>query len=75
MTDEDIDYSDIPALDVSFFHKQTVPVPPRKEQITLRLDQDIVAWFRKRGRGYQTLMNAVLRTYVAAHTEPNDRRK
>ena len=64
MKDKDIDYSDIPALDDSFFEKQTVTVPPRKEQLTVRLDKDIIAWFREQGRGYQTRMNAVLRAYV-----------
>lgn len=64
MEDRDIDYSDIPPLDDSFFEKQTVTVPPPKTQLTVRFDQDIVAWFREQGRGYQTRMNAVLRAYV-----------
>lgn len=75
MTEEDIDYSDIPALDDSFFQRTPVAVPPRKEQLTLRLDQDVVAWFRAHGRGYQTLMNAVLRAYVTAHKELQETEK
>ena len=66
MKDRDIDYTDIPALDASFFEKQTVTMPPSKEQLTVRFDQDIIAWFREQGRGYQTRMNAVLRAYVKA---------
>ena len=66
MEDRDIDYSDIPSLDDSFFERQTVTVPPPKEQLTVRFDRDIVAWFREQGRGYQTRMNAVLRAYVEA---------
>lgn len=69
MTDEDIDYTDIPALDQSFFKKNTVRMPPSKEQLTVRFDQDVVAWFRAQGRGYQTRMNAVLRAYVVAHKD------
>ena len=41
----------------------TVELPEPKEQITLRLDRDMLRWFRARGRGYQTLINAVLRGY------------
>ena len=62
--DQDIDYADILPLDDSFFDKQTVTIPPPKEQLTIRFDRDIIAWFREQGRGYQTRMNAVLRAYV-----------
>jgi uncharacterized protein (DUF4415 family) len=34
-----------------------------KERITVRLDADMLAWFRREGRGYQTRINAVLRSY------------
>ena len=40
--------------------------PACKKQITLRLDPDIVAWFKSQGPGYQTRMNAVLRSYMLA---------
>ncbi len=46
----------------------TVALPEPKEQITLRLDRDMLAWFRTRGRGYQTLINAVLRGYYEHET-------
>lgn len=42
----------------------TVGLPERKQQITLRLDATVVRWFRKQGKGYQSLMNAVLKGYV-----------
>jgi uncharacterized protein (DUF4415 family) len=38
-----------------------------KKQVTLRIDPDILKWFKEQGRGYQTLMNAVLRRYVQTH--------
>jgi uncharacterized protein (DUF4415 family) len=41
----------------------TLEPPQSKEQIKLRLDRDVLEWFRARGRGYQTRINAVLRAY------------
>ncbi len=41
-------------------------LPPGKEPVTLRLDRDVLAWFRGRGRGYQTRINAVLRAFMEA---------
>lgn len=41
-------------------------LPPLKRQLTVRLDEDIIDWFKKQGPGYQTRMNAVLRSYVDA---------
>jgi uncharacterized protein (DUF4415 family) len=39
-------------------------VPPAKEHINIRVDQDVLEWFRSNGKGYQTLMNNVLRAFV-----------
>jgi uncharacterized protein (DUF4415 family) len=41
----------------------TVELPQPKEQITLRIDRDVLRWFREQGKGYQTRINAVLRGY------------
>jgi uncharacterized protein (DUF4415 family) len=65
MRDEDIDFSDIPKLGPDFF-KNAILWPGPKKQITLRIDPDVLAFFRKHGRGYQTTINAVLRKYVEA---------
>ncbi len=67
MKDEHIDLSDIPEADEAFF-RTAVRWPGHKRQITLRLDPDIVAFFRRQGKGYQTSINAVLRKYVEAHS-------
>jgi uncharacterized protein (DUF4415 family) len=67
LKDEDIDYSDIPELDDSFFTRETVQLPKIKDVVTLRVDHEVLDWFKKRGKGYQTLMNAVLKAYVKAH--------
>lgn len=40
--------------------------PPPKEQVTLRLDADVIKWFRSTGVGYQTRMNLLLRAYMDA---------
>lgn len=37
---------------------------PRKKPVTLRLDADVLEWFKKQGRGYQTRINQVLREWV-----------
>ncbi len=42
--------------------------PRRKLPVSMRIDEDIVKWFRAKGRGYQTRINAVLRAYVESHT-------
>jgi uncharacterized protein (DUF4415 family) len=39
----------------------------RKAQVTLRIDADVLDWFRGRGRGYQTRINSILRAYKEAH--------
>jgi uncharacterized protein (DUF4415 family) len=39
---------------------------PRKEHINIRIDADVLAWFRRTGRGYQSRMNNVLRAFVAS---------
>lgn len=63
MKDEEIDYSDIPKLGPEFF-KEAIRWPGTKKQITIRVDPDVLAFFRKRGKRYQTTINAVLRKYV-----------
>ncbi|MSP98024.1 MAG: hypothetical protein EXR29_12540 [Betaproteobacteria bacterium] len=46
--------------------RQGLPVVPRKAAISLRLDADVLDWFRAQGGGYQTRINAVLRAYMEA---------
>lgn len=49
--------------------RQGLPSVPRKAAISLRLDADVLDWFRARGAGYQTRINAVLRAYMDASAE------
>ncbi len=63
LRDNEINYSDAPKLDARFFGK-AVPWTASKEQITLRLDPDVVSYFRRQGKGYQTAINAALRRHI-----------
>ena len=47
-----------------------LPMPLKKEQIALRIDADVVGWFRAQGAGWQTRMNAVLKAYRDALAQP-----
>jgi len=72
--DSTIDYSDIPELPESFWKNagRNPYYRPIKQQLTLRLDADVVAWFKRRakeGRGYQTGINRALREYIERHKE------
>lgn len=70
--DSEIDYSDIPPLTEAFFENAVQGGMYRrmhKQQTTLRLDADILDWFKrhaKNGKGYQTDINKALRAYVMA---------
>ncbi|MDP2862801.1 MAG: BrnA antitoxin family protein [Desulfobacterales bacterium] len=65
MKDRDIDLSDAPELDDDFFAEATL-WPGKKKQITIRLDPDVVDFFKTKGRGYQSSINATLRRYMEA---------
>ena len=66
LKESEIDYSDIPETDEKFWASAAVVMPQAKTHISVRLDEDVVDWFKRRGPGYQTRMNAVLRSYVQA---------
>lgn len=64
LTDADIDTSDIPPLDDDFFANAELRMPEPKKVITIRLDAEVLDWFKSQGGGYQTRINAVLRMYM-----------
>jgi uncharacterized protein (DUF4415 family) len=66
MKDEDIDTSDIPPLGPDFFKNAVLRLPVPKELVSIRLDADVLAWYRKQGKGYQTRINEVLKMYMRA---------
>jgi uncharacterized protein (DUF4415 family) len=67
LSDRDIDYSDIPELDKDFFKSATLVLAEPKTTVTIRLDQRVLEWFKAKGPGYQTRINALLRAYMEAH--------
>jgi uncharacterized protein (DUF4415 family) len=69
MKDEDIDYSDIPASPLGAVWTRPGALVPagNKKQITLRLDADVLEFFKKTGTRYQSRINAALREYMKAH--------
>lgn len=68
LTDADVIDESMPELDEAFW-QEAVFVPGPKQQITLRIDADVVEFFRSQGPGYQRRMNAVLRRYVQAQRQ------
>ncbi|MEL6584186.1 MAG: BrnA antitoxin family protein [Pseudomonadota bacterium] len=66
LADNQIDKTDIPELSEDFWENAEVKLPVGKKQLTVRFDQDVVEWFKTSGKGYQTRMNAVLRSYMEA---------
>jgi len=66
LRESDVDTSDIPPLDEAFLRSATIRLPEPKASITIRLDREVLDWFRSQGDGYQTRINAVLRMYVKA---------
>ena len=69
--DNDIDFSDSPEIPPEVFAKailqRSLSLKPHKLQLTLRIDGDVLEWFKAQGRGYQTRINALLRAYKEAH--------
>ena len=63
MSDKDIDTSDIPALDGNFFKNARVRLPVEKTKISIRIDNDVLEFFKSQDGKYQKKINAVLRTY------------
>lgn len=61
-----VDYSEVPELTDEFWSVVSTQKIENKQQLTLRLDADILDFFRGSGPKYQTRINAVLRSYVNA---------
>ena len=75
--DNEINTSDIPELTEKFW-QNAVRNPfyrPLKQQLTLRLDADVIAWLRRQGRGYQTRANALLRDAMLENLNPKRRKE
>jgi uncharacterized protein (DUF4415 family) len=66
LKEKDIDYSDIPDFlsDPNFWDTHSIKETPKaKKQISLRLEPELLDWYKSQGKGYQTLMKKVLTSY------------
>jgi len=78
LTDEDIeaaiandpDWEEFKDVDWS---KAVLVIPPRKKAISIRVDEDVLDFFKREGEGYQRRMNAVLRSYMQQKSKPKKR--
>jgi uncharacterized protein (DUF4415 family) len=66
MPDSEIDFSDIPEMGEEFFKNAVIGkfYRPIKKPITIRLDADVLQWFKHEGKGYQSKINEVLRHHM-----------
>ena len=69
LTDEEIDTSDIPPLNDSFFAKARLRMPAPQVVVTVHVDVDILDWFKSQREEYESLINTALRDYVDEHKE------
>ena len=71
LPDDQIDFSDIPAMTDEDWKRGPAYIGlhyrPGKKSVTIRIDGDMLKWFKKQGKGWQTKMNWVLRLYFATH--------
>ena len=77
LQDKDIDFSDAPEITPQMFAKAVVRRGLKirtMRQLTLRLDTDVLEWFKQQGRGYQTRINVLLRAYMEEQQAAQTRR-
>lgn len=72
MSDEEVHAAaiadpDAQPTDELFWKNAKLVFPEAKETVTIRLDSEVLKWFKEQGKGYQTRINAVLCTYMQAH--------
>jgi uncharacterized protein (DUF4415 family) len=68
----DPDWAEFKDIDWS---EAVLVIPPKKKAISIRVDEDVLDYFKKHGAGYQRRMNAVLRSYVDQKRKPPTRKK
>ncbi len=66
--DSEIDFSDIPPITDEMWRNaiRGNPYLPKKQQLTVRLDSDVLVWLKGMGKGYQTKLNLMLRAAMKA---------
>jgi len=77
LTDKEIEEavrSDPDAVPIDIdWSKAVLVIPPKKKAISIRVDEDVLDYFKKQGAGYQRRMNAVLRSYMQQKSKPKKR--
>ncbi len=68
ISEREIKYSEIPELDKRFWKEAELVMPENKTKVTIRLDNDVISWFKSHGKGYQTKINTVLKSYIQAQS-------
>ncbi|MDO8432922.1 MAG: BrnA antitoxin family protein [Candidatus Binatus sp.] len=63
-----------PLLDEEWFRTAKLVMPERKVPVSMRIDREVLDWFKRAGRGYLSRMHAVLRAYVAAQSKTKTRK-
>jgi uncharacterized protein (DUF4415 family) len=69
LTDEDIDTSDIPLLDDSFFANARLRMLQPRVSVTVQVDADLLEWSKAQGEEFESVINTALRSYVERHKE------
>lgn len=64
MTDDEIDYSEIPPLTEAFFENATLRIPANQACRLIQLDLEVVEWYQSQGTDYKNLIHSVLRRYM-----------
>jgi uncharacterized protein (DUF4415 family) len=67
MSDEEIDTSDVPALEEAFFANAKVRMPAGKISVLLNVDEEILEWYQEKGIDIQSIANLALKDYVETH--------
>ena len=71
LSEDHIDFSDIPEMDSAFFEtaRLVMPAGTTKQAISIRVDDDVLQWFKAQGKGHLSRMNAVLRAYMLSQAK------
>ena len=64
MSDEEIDYSDIPSLTEEFFDNATLRIPPSQAHEWIKLDSDVIQWLQIQKEDSQALLNRIIRQHI-----------
>jgi uncharacterized protein (DUF4415 family) len=67
MSDEEIDYSEIPPLTEDFFENATLRIPANQAPNLVQLDKEVMEWYQSQQPDYKTLIHSVLRRHMEAN--------